>query len=216
MNGWIKLHKQSIENDIWQKDLVAWHIFEGLLMLCDTKSGTWAGGRFQLAQLLSIKPTTIYKALLRLQKAQMVTLSSNNKYTTISICKWKEYQGAGNTSGNNKVTTKGQQSNTLKRNKEIRYKEVSKDTIVSKLYYDYLKKHRIPITNHTTLKKKIKELEELNGTLWCENYLTFMLNEFDKVIYKYKPEINNYLDLFNKSKQVESVMNKVKIKQEIY
>lgn len=125
-NGWIKLHKKIIDNEVWQHDLVAWHVFEGLLAIADIETGDWSGGRFQLSELLSIKPTTIYKALKRLEKAKMVTLSSNNKYTTIHICKWRDYQGngnsTGNTSSNNKVTTKGQQSNTLIRtkNKELR------------------------------------------------------------------------------------------------
>lgn len=127
MNGWIKFHKKTIENEMWRNDRTAWHIFEGLLMIVKTETGSWSGGRLQMSQLFGIKDTTIYKALLRLQKANMVTLSSNNKFSTIHICNWKKYQAVSNNASNNKVTTKGQQSNTLKRNKETRNKESSKE-----------------------------------------------------------------------------------------
>lgn len=121
MQGWIKSHRKTIENKIWQKDLIAWHVFETLLYI--SNNGVWEGGRFQLAELAHLKDSTTYKALKRLEKAEMVTLSSNNRFTTISICNWRKYQGSGNSVGNNQVTTKSQQSNTLNRIKELENKE---------------------------------------------------------------------------------------------
>lgn len=220
MNGWIKFHKKTIENEMWRNDRTAWHIFEGLLMIVKTETGSWSGGRLQMSQLFGIKDTTIYKALLRLQKANMVTLSSNNKFSTIHICNWKKYQAVSNNASNNKVTTKGQQSNTLKRNKET--KETKKATLeqapnpVSKLYYQYLKKYRIPVRNHKTLAGKIKEMESLNGTDWSVRYLTFMLTEYESLQVNFKPEITESLDLYNKSKKIETLLEANKTKQEIY
>lgn len=121
--GWVKLHRQVMTNEIFRHDRTAWHIFQVLLLVCDKKTGKWSGGRFQLADLCNENPATTYKALKRLEKAKMVTLSSNNKYTTIYICKWKDFQDTGNTSSNNKVTTGEQLGNTLTRienkNKEV-------------------------------------------------------------------------------------------------
>lgn len=134
MEGWIKFYRQVNENEIFRHDRTAWHIFEVLLIQC--RYGVWKGGRFQLAEFCDEKPNTIYKALKRLEKAEMVTLSSNNRFTTISILNWDKYQGngnsIGNTSSNNKVTTKEQQSNTSIRikNKELRIKNNTTDEIL--------------------------------------------------------------------------------------
>jgi len=217
MSGWVKLHRQVIDNDIFRHDLTAWHVFEVLLLICNSKTGKWSGGRFQLSDLCETNPSTTYKALKRLENAKMVTLSSNNKFTVVYICKWSEFQQSGNSSGNNKVTTKEQQSNTLTRNRSRNKNIVSKDTsVVSKLYYEYLKKYRIPVLNHNTLRLKIKELEDTNGTEWSIRYLTFMLEQYENLDMKYKPEINDALDLFKKSKSIEEKLKKLKQSEEIY
>lgn len=104
MNGWIKLHRSLLDNDIWRSDKTAFNVFLTLLLLCDTKKGQWSGGRYQLAEYCGFKDGAVYKALQRLAQAKMVTLSSNSRFTTISICNWKEYQFVGNSSSNSKVT----------------------------------------------------------------------------------------------------------------
>ena len=205
-------------NDIFRHDRTAWHIFQVLLLVCDKKTGKWSGGRFQLADLCNENPATTYKALKRLEKAKMVTLSSNNKYTTIYICKWKDFQDSGNTIGNNKVTTGEQLGNTLTRieNKELRTNTREQvPSVVSKLYYEYLKKYSIPVTNHKTLQSKIKEMEKLYGIEWCVRYLNYMINEYEKVDIKYKPVIMESLDLYRKSKSVEDKLKKQLAKQEV-
>ena len=111
-DGWVPLWRKSIKNKVRRHDPSAWRLFETLLLIVDHKTGKWDGGRYQLSDLDgSLKPATSYKALLRLQTAKMVTLSSNNKYTTISICNWERYSGFGNTSSNNKVTTRSHSNN---------------------------------------------------------------------------------------------------------
>lgn len=122
-NGWVKLHRQAMGNEIFRHDRTAWHVFEVLLLVCDKKTGKWSGGRFQLADLCNENPATTYKALKRLEKAKMVTLSSNTKYTTIYICKWSDFQGTGNTKreqrSNNAVTTGEHSNKKEKENKNI-------------------------------------------------------------------------------------------------
>lgn len=120
MNGWIKLHKQIIENDFLQNDMTCYVLFTKLLLVTNTKTGTYTTGRFKLESLTGLQGSTIYKALKRLENNGLVTQVSNNRFTTISICNWKKYQGSGNSSGNNQVTTKSQPSNT---NKDIRTKK---------------------------------------------------------------------------------------------
>jgi hypothetical protein len=170
MNGWIKLHRKILQNEIFRQDRTAWHIFEVLLIICDKEKGLWSGGRFVLADLCKEKPSTMYKAIKRLEKAKMVTLSSNNRFTTIHICKWKEYQGNGNTSGNNQVTTKEQPSNTITRieNKELRnnYKRGFEEFFVDELknelqdFVDHRKAIKKPMTAKA-VKLLILKLEKM-------------------------------------------------------
>lgn len=123
-NGWIKLHRKLLDNPLFKKDANALLVFVKLLLIVDRKTGSYNIGRFQMAELTGLKPTTAYKVLKRIEKHEMVTLRSNNKYTTISICKWKSYQDTSNSDGDNKVTTKGQQSNTKQEGKKVRSKKV--------------------------------------------------------------------------------------------
>ena len=52
----------------------------------------------------------------------MVTLTANNKFSTILISNWSEYQDTENTAANNQRTTNEQPANTLTRskNKEVK------------------------------------------------------------------------------------------------
>jgi hypothetical protein len=107
---------------MWQYDHNAAIVFLTLLLLADKKKGEWAGGRHQLAERVGLKSTTTYQALKRLEKAKMVTLSSNNKYTVVHLCNFKKYQQVDDKSNDNQMTTRRQPDDTLTRikNKELR------------------------------------------------------------------------------------------------
>jgi len=131
MNGWFKLHRKILNNEIWRKDRNAWHLFETLLILANYETGVWEGGRITLSQYANLKPSTTYVALKRLEKHKMITLSSNSKYTVIHICKWHDFQTEDNSTYNSKITAKQQQNNTIIINKEInnnKLSEVSTET----------------------------------------------------------------------------------------
>ena len=95
----------------------AFKLFMVLLLIVDRNTGKWSGGRFQLAKIAKLKNSSTYKALLRLQKLEIVTLKSNNRFSTIYICKWKEYQPDSN-------TKLGQQSNNKAIKEEHSYKNI--------------------------------------------------------------------------------------------
>jgi hypothetical protein len=147
-------------------DPTAWRLFETLMLLVDKESGVWQGGRHQLSSADGyLKDSAIYKALLRLKKAKMVTLSSNSRFTTIRICNWSDYQVVGNSSGNNKVTTKYQQSNTLTRieNKELRNNNIYVET--QKVYDLFIEKFdRNPNLYKLTTARKAKIKTRLEDT----------------------------------------------------
>jgi hypothetical protein len=132
MEGWIKLHRKVLKNPIYTHDPTAWRVFNHLLLLVDKKTGSRDCGRFQLSRDLNIKPTTIYQSLKRLEKAKMVDIKTNNKYSTISISNWYSYQGNGDTTNDNKVTTNRQQNDTKQ---ELRIKNKEYNT-----YSDEIKK----------------------------------------------------------------------------
>jgi len=137
--GWIKYHRQILDNKLIQ-DHNCYIIFTGLLLLVDKDSGEYDTGRFTLSDRFKMNPSTVYKALKRLEKKwKMVTLTSNNKYTTVKVVKWHDYQATGNTNGNNKVTTREQQGNTKQelKNRELRKKEILGVFFEDKIWKNY-------------------------------------------------------------------------------
>jgi hypothetical protein len=117
-SGWIKLHRQLIHNDIWNYDQTAWHVFEYFLLVADRKTGTRRFGRNQVAKALDMNPNTLYSALKRLEKAEMVNISSNSRFSVLSLVNWKEYQS----SSTGLATSEQQLGNTKQ---EVRSKEDS-------------------------------------------------------------------------------------------
>jgi len=124
--GWVKFYRKAKENGIL-KDHKAWALFSWILLSVDRHTGKYTTGRFMLAEAVGMDESTVYKVLKRLEKKwKVVTLSSNNKYTEISLIHWDIYNPASETvtqSGSTKVTTKEQQSNTKQ---EVEKKEVEK------------------------------------------------------------------------------------------
>ena len=135
--GWIKLHKKIVDNQFLKRDVNAYVLFTRLLLVANN-NGEVTAGRYMLAELTGMKPITAYKTLKRLEKEGLISVFSNNQVTTISICKWTQYQA----NGNNAVTTREQPGNTYIRtkNKEIRNNSrVSGETLES-VYRYYLEK----------------------------------------------------------------------------
>jgi len=176
-NGWVKLHRKIIDNDFLKRDTNAFKVFITLLLLVDRKTGVWEGGRFQLAEHCGLKPTTTYGASMRLVKAKMMTLRSNNKYSTYIVSNWESYQQVGNNNDDNKMTTSRQQDDTLTRSKEVKNKEeYGKQWLVS-----------IPTKDKTYFEKKYpnthleEEIERainwlnMNGKRY-KNYKAFLEN----------------------------------------
>ncbi len=116
-NGWIKLHRQIIENDFLMKDHTSLVIFIYCLCRADKDTGKFTAGRWQLSEALNISGSTIYKALKRLQKHKILTQKSNTRYTEYSILNWDKYQNTVTQGGKNQVKTK--EHTTRNKNKDI-------------------------------------------------------------------------------------------------
>ena len=124
--GWIKLYRKIGDHEII-RDAYGLQIFIWILIHVDLTTGQYTSGRFVMSEALKIKPRTLHKVVTeRLQnRYHLVTLLSDNKKTTFSICKWKSYQENSDTKSDTKVTPGGQQSDTKQ---EVRSKKIlSKD-----------------------------------------------------------------------------------------
>lgn len=82
------------------------------------QKGQFVFGRKKASEELKMSESTIYKYIKLLEKLQMISVNSNNKFSVITVKKWEEYQ-IEELKDNNKVTTKEQQSNTNKNVKNI-------------------------------------------------------------------------------------------------
>ena len=129
-NGWVKLHRQILENEMLAYDNNAFIVFTKLLLLADKKTGRYITGRYRFAEIMNLNPSTARNVLDRLCKHGLVDSTSDNKRTTISICKWKQYQQVKDSTEDSQRTAKGQPEDTKQelriKNKEI----VSNDTMV--------------------------------------------------------------------------------------
>lgn len=127
-NGWIKLHRQVINNEVFRHDPTAWRVFEVLLLLADKNTAEWSGGLYQLTGFTGIKKDALYKAVKRLENAKMVTRRVNSKYTVYRICKWDDFQGSETSSVNAEYTESKNKVKTeynSNKNKELRSKNIN-------------------------------------------------------------------------------------------
>jgi hypothetical protein len=155
MNGWIKLHRKILDNELLKTDHKARNLFVILLLIAD-RNGQWSGGRYQLAALSGIKPETLYKKLKRLQNEHQVNIKTNNKYSTISICNWGVYQGKVEHQIEQQMTTERTTDEHSYKNKNENKKE--NNIVETQSVYDmYIKLfNKNPNTYKLTSKRKAK------------------------------------------------------------
>lgn len=162
MVGWIKLHRQLLDSEIFANQ-TALKIWLWLLLKASTKKrfvslnvgngfseiklevGELLFGRFKAEEKLNIDGSTIYKWLKKMEQLEMITIISNNKYSIITICNYESYQqqeipevAASEQQRNNNVTTSEQQRNTVKELEEYnKKKEEERKNIIYSDFYDY-------------------------------------------------------------------------------
>lgn len=137
MEGWIKLHRKTLDNPVISKDadyLAVWiylllnathkevsAIFKGKKILLIP--GQLITGRKSISDDLSISESKIYRILNDFKSEQQIEQQTSNKNSLITILKWNEYQNneqQDEQQMNNKRTAGEQQVNTNnnERNKE--------------------------------------------------------------------------------------------------
>jgi hypothetical protein len=101
--GWVKLHRQLLDNHFLMRDINAYAVFTRLLMLVNQK-GEYATGRRQLADLFYMNDRTLYGILIRLEEQGMLRLESQVRYTVIVVQNWQFYQNQNNRGGKRTAT----------------------------------------------------------------------------------------------------------------
>ena len=103
MKGWIKLHRKILDNGVFA-DAELLKVFVWCLLKANIseseknvygaklKQGQFITGRSSASEELYIKPSTVHDRLKRLQRMGYIKLKSTNKYTVISVLKFKQYQ----------------------------------------------------------------------------------------------------------------------------
>ena len=155
--SWIKLYRKLLQSPIFEneKALKIWiwclckATHKGITQLVgqqiiELNTGQFVFGREKASEELKMTESTVYKYIKLLEKLQMISIKSNNKFSIISIDNWEEYQGEEQQK-NNKRTTKEQQSNTNKNVKNI--------------YLYYLNKYKGE--NYKSFYSKMKFLREI-------------------------------------------------------
>jgi len=186
MKGWIKIHRQLLESEIFanqkalkiwiwlllkastQKRFVSLNIGNGFSEI-ELQIGELIFGRFKAEEILEIDGSTIYKWLKKMQELEMITVISNNKYSIITICNYEYYQ----LENNSKVTTEEQQSNSGVTTEEQQG------------------------NNRVTQYKNIKELEESKELLKSENILKTE-NKFEIGKDNLKKELEPFIKTYGK------------------
>lgn len=138
-NGWVKIHRK-IQDWEWYQDSKMVHLFLHFLTLANHEPGKWQGqqietgqfitGRIELSQKTGISQQSIRTCITKLKSTSEITVKSTNKFSIITLVKWKDYQlkeKSSTTKSTSYLTNEqpaiNQQSTTNKKDKNIRIKE---------------------------------------------------------------------------------------------
>lgn len=129
--SYIKLFRKLLNSPIFENEkalkIWIWCLLkathkERLLLVgqqeVNLEKGQFVFGRKKASEELKMSESTIYKYIKLLEKLQIISINSNNKFSIVTVEKWEEYQNE-ELKDNNKRTTKEQQSNTNKNVKNI-------------------------------------------------------------------------------------------------
>lgn len=128
--GWIKLYRKLMDSPIFENErLLKVFVYCLLksshqdrnavigLQTIELKKGQFVFGRKKAAAELNIPESTVWRHMKLLEKMNVLSLDSNNKWTVVTVDNWGKYQGGDNENEqqtDNKRTTDEQQMDTDK------------------------------------------------------------------------------------------------------
>lgn len=116
--SWIKLYRNLLYSPIFENEkglkiwiwclLKATHIDRNQLVgqqIVELKKGQFVFGRKKASEELKMTESVIYKYIKLLEKLEMISMESNNKFSVVTVEKWEDYQLEDLKSNNKRTTT---------------------------------------------------------------------------------------------------------------
>lgn len=116
--SWIKLYRNLLYSPIFENEkglkiwiwclLKATHIDRNQLVgqqIVELKKGQFVFGRKKASKELKMTESVIYKYIKLLEKLEMISMESNNKFSVVTVEKWEDYQLEDLKSSNKRTTT---------------------------------------------------------------------------------------------------------------
>ena len=179
--GWIKLYRKILKSPIWdnEKALKIWiwclikatHEDRNQLVgkqIVNLKKGQFVTGRKKASEELKINDRTIYDYLKLLEKLQMISINSNNKFSVVTIEKWEEYQ-IEELNNQHQITQQINNNATTTQHKQE----------CKEIYITLFNKYKSEIEN-SNAREKILIIGRCKE---CEEYSKLTLEEQDKLFY---------------------------------
>lgn len=156
-NGWVKLHRKSMESTIWKNPMI-WFVWSWCLMKANhkdkkfpfngkdilVKNGSFITGQIKAQEELpTLTRQNIRTAFDYLKSTNRITIASTNKFSVITIVNWKKYQ-QDNPQTNQPLTNEQPATNQpLTTNKNVKKEKNVKKPIIAEAssafsYKDYL------------------------------------------------------------------------------
>ncbi|MHB8853598.1 MAG: hypothetical protein ACYC6P_09625 [Ignavibacteriaceae bacterium] len=126
MEGWIKLHRKSLESSVFQNANL-WQVWSYCLMRANhketrilfnkreevLKEGSFITGRLEGAKDCNMRPTTFYLQLKTLEKLGNIKVESKNKFSIVFVVSWQIYQIYDNNNVDSNTINKGQNEGNI-------------------------------------------------------------------------------------------------------
>lgn len=154
--GWVKLHRQLLDNPIFKNDKL-FRVFIYCLLktshaehdqlvgdiIVPVKKGEFVGGRKAISSSTGLTEQNVRTALSKLEKLGILTIKPTNKFSLISISNWDKYQQdnqqvtSNQPASNQQVTTnKNGKNGNNGDNKHIDQSKIARDELIESSF-DY-------------------------------------------------------------------------------
>ena len=212
--GWIKLHRKLLDDPVF-KNAELWQLYLYCLLranhkpnnfiwnesLIKVEAGQFITGRKVIAADLEQDESTVYKRLKVLEKLSYISLKSNNKFTLLTVTKYDAYiedNAEEEQQSNNKVTTKEQQSNTNKNDKNVKNEKNNKGADIFPVHFsgNFIKAWNKWLDYREEIKKPLKSATRKSQMDFLKTY-----NEAEAVAIIMQSIRNGWQGLFEINKQ---------------
>lgn len=193
--GWIKLHRKLLDSSIFssEKGLKVW--IWCLLKVSHTENDVFLGaqkvhlqkgqfvfGRDSASEDLQMSPSTVRNWIKILQQDSYLDIKPTNKYSIVTVLKWKDYQEI-DIKKDNRITTEKQQNNTYNKEKNVENDKNNTALVEKIVSWAYERARGTPSCNKDAFRRsvlfainKYGEIKVEKAFELEENAITFLQN----------------------------------------